>query len=146
MAIKNVIQENRIQMNKFSFQAQPGVGAITLVSIGELAKELDKADLPDRTSRSGGRVKQATTELVQPAHHDLEVLAMDAWFAECQDPVTPTHLKIVTIVKFDQAGLPRRVLTLTNCWLSNKVESEMDLDNDGDQATITWTLEYDNIL
>jgi hypothetical protein len=146
MAIKNVLQENRIQMNKFSLSFQPGVGEVTLMSVGELEEELDTVDLPDRTTRSGGRKKQIEFDVVQPAHHDIEVAAMEAWYVDCQDPVAPDHLKVGTYTRFDQQGTPRRTVTLDNCWLSKKVESESDLDNDGEQATITWTVKADAMI
>jgi len=147
MAIKNIIEENRIQTNKFTMDWQPGIGTITLISVGELEEELDKAELPDRTVRSGGRGKPIEFDVVQPAHHDSgEVQAMEDWYRDCKDPVAPDHLKIGTYTKFDQQGAPRRTLALDNCWLSKRVESESDLDNDGDMATITWTVNADAMI
>jgi hypothetical protein len=148
MAIKNIIEENRIQTNKFVIDWQPGVGEITLISVGELEEELDSSELPDRTVRSGGRKKPIEFDVVQPAHHDDsgEVQAMEQWYVDCQDPVAADHLKIGTYTKFDQQGGPRRTISLDNCWLSKKVESESDLDNDGDMATITWTVRADAMI
>lgn len=146
MAIKNTLQENHIQMNKFMAQIAPGVGQILFTNIGEIEEELDMVDLPDRTSRSGGRKKQIEFEVTQPAHHETEVAAMEAWFADCQDPVAPDHLKVMTIVKFDQQDAPRRTLTLNNCTCFKKAESEMDLDNDGEMSTIVWTIKADENL
>ena len=143
MGIKNVLLENRIPQNKFRNVIQPSVGEITFISVGDLEEELDFVDLPDRTSRTGGRTKQIEFEVVQPMHHDIEVAAMEAWYTECKDPVSPDHLKIWTYTRIDLGDNPRRVTVLDNCSVMKKVESESDLDNDGDMATITWTIKAD---
>lgn len=146
MAIKNVIQENRIQMNSYSVDISPGVGNIMFVSVGALDDELDKTELPDRTMRSGGRGKPFEFDVVQPAHHDVEVALMEAWWADCQEPVAPDYLKILTYTKYDGRGSPRRQLVCNNAWISKKSESESDLNNEGDMATITWTIQVDGTI
>jgi hypothetical protein len=146
MAIKNVIQENRAQINKFSLSFTPGVGAPTFVSVSGLEEELDRTELPDRTTRTGGRKKSIEFEVVQPAHHDIEVAAMTNWYQECQDPVSPTHLKVGSLIVYDTVGSPRVKRTLMGCWLSKRVDSDLDLNDDGAQATITWTVNADEML
>ena len=146
MAIKNVIDENRIQVNKYLLDLQPGVGSVLLTAISGLEEELDSVELPDRTTRSGGRKKPVEFEVTQPMHHDLEVAKMEAWYIQCQDPVSPLHLKVGSLIQFDQQGLPRRKFTLLNVWNRKRVHSDLELENDGDMATITWTLQADEIL
>jgi hypothetical protein len=146
MAIKNVINENRIQVNKYLLDLQPGIGSVLLTTISGLEEELDAVELPDRTTRSGGRKKSIEFEVTQPLHHDLEVARMEAAYVEAQDPVSPLHLKVGTLIQFDQSGLPRRKFTLLNVWVKKRVHSDLELENDGDMATITWTLQCDEIL
>jgi hypothetical protein len=145
MSIKNVVQPNRVQVNKYQLIVQPGVGSVLLVSIGGLEEELDKVDLPDRTSRSGGREKQGETEIVQPMHHDLEVLAVETWYRMCKNTL-PLYLKLGILMIFDEWGSPRKRYTLPNCWLSKRKHADLELDNDGEMATITWTMNYDQII
>lgn len=145
MTIKNVIPEFRIPVNKYAFLAQPGVGEITLVSIGGLEEELDAPELPDRTVRSGGRSKPLETDIVQPMHITLEVVLMETWFGLCKLSL-PGYLKIGTLIQFDETGLiPRKSWTLPNCWLKKRAHSDLELENDGDMSTITWTLQADEI-
>lgn len=144
--IKGILDENRVQTNKYDLMFQPGPGLITFTSIGSMEEELDASELPDRTVRSGGRKKPGTTDLVQPMHHDLEVLAMKVWWLECQDKVSPLHLKIGTLIIYDQSGLPRVRHTILNCWLSKRVLPDLELEGDGDMGTYTWTMNYDEIL
>jgi hypothetical protein len=146
MAIKNVLKENRVQTNKYSALIQPGPGLILFTAISGLEEELDASELPDRTMRSGGRKKSIEFDATQPMHHDLEVLAMEAWYTECQDPVSPVHLKIMTIIIFDQQGFPRRRVTLFNVWIKKRVHSDLELEGEGDMGTITWTLQADELI
>jgi hypothetical protein len=145
MAIKNVLKVNRVQVNKFQLTIAPGVGSPLFTTISGLEEELDTVDLPDRTSRSGGREKQLEFEVQQPMHHDLEVLAMEAWYRMCKMSL-PLYLKLGTLVLFDEWGIPRRRYTLPNLWISKRSHSELDLDNDGEMSTITWTLKADQII
>lgn len=145
MTIKNVIPEFRIPVNKFALMVQPAVGEITLVSIGGLEQELDAPELPDRTVRSGGRGKPVETDIVQPMHITTEVLLMEAWWTLCSGSL-PGYLKQGTLIQFDESGLiPRKSWLLPNSWLKKRVHSDLELENDGDMSTITWTLQADDI-
>lgn len=145
MAIKNVLKVNRVQVNKFQLTIQPGVGSPLFTSITGLEEELDTVDLPDRTTRSGGRGKQLEFEVIQPMHHDLEVLAMEAWWAMCKATL-PGYLKLGILVLFDEWGMPRRRRTIPNIFISKRKDTDQELDNDGEMATITWTLKGDEII
>jgi len=145
MTIKNVIPENRIPVNKYALIVQPGIGEITLTSIGGLEEELDAPELPDRTVRSGGRAKPGETDIVQPMHITEEVALMEGWYALCKLAL-PGYLKNGVLVQFDESGrFPVKRWTLPNSWLKKRAHSDSELDNDGEMSTITWTLSYDEI-
>lgn len=146
MGIKNVIKENRVQINKYELTIQPGVGTPLFISISGLEEEIDSSELPDRTVRSSGRKGPVEFDVVQPAHHDLEILAMEAWYEMGQEPILPGYLKQGILKIYDGLGVPRRVRTLMNLWVKKRVESDLELENTGDEATITWTLSCDEIL
>lgn len=145
MAIKSVLKVNRVQVNKFKLTISPGVGSPLFTTISGLEEELDTVDLPDRTSRSGGREKQIEFEVQQPMHHDLEVVAMEVWYRMCKASL-PLYLKLGVLILFDEWGIPRKKYTLPNLWISKRSHSELDLDNDGEMSTITWTLKADQII
>ncbi len=145
MTIKNVIPENRVPVNKYALIVQPGVGEITLTSIGGLEEELDAPELPDRTVRSGGRAKPGSTDIVQPMHITAEVALMEAWYALCKLSL-PGYLKLAVLIQFDESGLvPTKRWTLPNVWLMKRLHTDSELENDGDMSTITWTMSYDEI-
>lgn len=143
--IKNVIKENRVPVNKFKLVVQPGVGEITLVSVSGIEEELDATELPDRTVRSGGRSKPFEPEIVQPMHHDIEVLAMESWYNMCKFTL-PGYLKIGVLIQFDEYGFPRRKYTLQSLWIKKRVHSDLELDNEGEMSVLTWTLSADQLL
>lgn len=145
MAIKGIFLPNRIPVNKFSLNIQPGIGTPVFVSVGEFSPELDSVDLPDRTARSGGRVKPIEFDVVQPMHHDIEVKLMELWYNLCKNTL-PGYLKLGIFILFDEYGIPHRKTTLPNLWISGKKSSGGDIDNDGDMATITWTMKADDAL
>lgn len=146
MSIKNVIQENRVQTNKYQALIQPGVGQVLFTAISGLEEELDAVELPDRTMRSGGRKKTIEFDVTQPMHHDVELIGMEAWYEECQDPVSPIHLKIMALIIFDSQGFPRRRVTLFNVWIKKRAHSDLELEGDGEMGTVTWTLQADELI
>lgn len=145
MTIKGIIPANRIPVNKYDLVVQPGVGTITLISIGGLEEELDAPEMPDRTVRSGGRAKPGSTDLVQPMHITAEVALMEIWYALCKHSLLG-YLKLAVLIGFDETGLiPVKRWTLPGCWLMKRLHSDNELENDGDMSTITWTMSYDEI-
>lgn len=140
-----VLKPNRVQVNKYKLLIQPGVGTPLFTRISGLEEELDAVDLPDRTSRSGGREKPIEFEVDQPMHHDLEVLAMEAWYRMCRHTL-PLYLKLGVLMVFDEWGIPRRRYTMPNLWISKRATSDLELDNDGEMGILTWTLKADCII
>lgn len=147
MGIKQVLKENRVPVNRYQLIITPfSVPDVTLVSIGGLEEELDAAELPDRTVRSGGRSKPVEFDIAQPSHHDLEVAAMEAWYAMCKLAL-PGYIRQGLLILFDESGLvPRRKRTLPNIWLKKRAEPDLEMDSEGDMHTITWTCQADQIL
>jgi len=147
MGIKQVLQENRIPVNRYQLIIQPfNVPEVTLVSISGLEEELDAPELPDRTVRSGGRSKPVEFDIMQPTHHDLEVAAMETWYTQCKLAL-PGYLRLGMLTLFDEAGLlPRRRRTLPNIWLKKRAESDLEMENEGEMHVITWTCQTDQVI
>ena len=145
LAIKNQIQELRIPVNKFQLIVQPGVGQITVISLTGLEEELDAPELPDRTIRSGGRSKPVEIDVVQPMHHTSEVLLMEAWWNLCKYSVAG-YLRLGMLIQMNETGIPTKRWTLPNIWIKKRAHSDLELENDGEMATITWTMQTDQII
>lgn len=142
--IKGVLQENRVQDNKYALVVQPGVGMCTLTAVSGLEQEIDKAELPDRTARSGGRTKAIEFDVTQPMHHTLEVLAWELWWTMCSNSV-PGYLKLGLLTLFDDRNIPVKKFILPKLWITKRKHSDNELDSEGKMGTITWTLSADDI-
>ena len=145
MTIKGVFLPDHIQVNKFQLSV-PGLPPLTPISIGELESELDKVELPDRTTASGGREKAGEFELVIPAHHTLEIAAMELWVVEGLDPISPLYKKIATLFGFSQSTLGQKSWMIGGAWASKRALPAWELDNDGEMANITYTISYDEVI
>ena len=88
--MKGVLAPDHIPKNKYELRVR-GLPPITFTAVSGLEEELDKVDLPDRTGASGGNTKNGEFTARMPTHHTTERIALEAWFAECQDPVPRTY-------------------------------------------------------
>jgi len=113
--MKHVLQADHMPVNKYEL-AVAGIPTITFTSVGALERELDKIDLPDRTSASGGRSKPIEFDVKVPLHHLEEIAAMDNWVSEGEDPVTPGYRKTGALSFVSLSGLKRYMTTLYNLW------------------------------
>lgn len=143
-SIKGVILPDYLPQNKATLIV-PDLGVpITVLQISGLEDELDTAELPDRTNGSGGRKKQVEFDVTIPAHHAVEVAAMEAWFKLGQDPVQIIHKKICSIELESQSKLQRGTIALAGAFISKRALPDFDLDNDGEMTTITYTIKADH--
>lgn len=145
MGLKFVIQPDHIPVNNYQLLIT-GLAPITFVSIGALEKEMDKVDLPDRTTASTGRTKPGETEVKVPAHHTVEVAQMEAWFQEGKDPITPTYKKTGSLTMISGSRLINKQLTLIGAWVYKGGTPDLEMNDDGEMAVMTYTLCWDDIL
>lgn len=152
MAIKGIIDQDYVPVNKFTLTIADQFTPLPMVftKISGIEEELDTVELPDRTVRTSGRPKPIEFEVTQPMHHEKERLQMELWFAHCQDPVSPTYKKIGTLNMSHQSGggllggIPVAYF-MEGLFITKRSLPDLDLENDGDMAEITWTLKADTI-
>lgn len=144
MPIKGTMQPDILQVHKFQLIVTGLPIPFTLTSLSGIEDELDVAELPDRTNASGGRRKQIEFEIGIPAHHALEITQMEAWFQECQDPVSPLHKKPASVIIYSQSNLKYGTIALWGLFPSKRAMPDLELDNDGEMAVITYTMKADN--
>jgi hypothetical protein len=145
MAIKGVILPDHVQVNKYQLTVA-GLPPLLFTAISGIEEELDAVDLPDRTPQTGGRVKGVEFEVTQPLHHNLERAAMELWFRECHDPVSPLHKKLATLTLFSQTLLNQPSWSLLGLWIMKRALPDLDLDNDGEMAGIVWTMKANELI
>lgn len=145
MAIKSVILPDHIQVNKFELSV-PGLPPFTLMSLSGIEEELDVVDLPDRTTHTGGRTKPVEFEMSIPAHHQQEIAAMEIWVEENKDPVSLFAKKVGTLTMFSQSLITQKSYMLEGLFPSKRTLPELELDNDGEMAMITYTMRADEVI
>lgn len=142
--MKGEINPDHMPVNKFSFRVL-GFIDLTVVELSGIEDELETVELPDRTMGTGGNRKAGEFELTIPMHHDLEFAAMEVWFLEGQDPVSPTYKKSATISHKSASGRAVRNFTVGGCFVKKRALPDLDKSNEGEMATVTYTMSYDNV-
>lgn len=139
-----VIQPNHISVNKYQFLV-PGLPPLTVTKASGLEEELEIAEMPDRTKRSGGNTKAGEVELTTPLHHEVEQAALESWFALAKASL-PGYKRTVTLIKTSVNGAVARTFTMTGAFPSKRKTSDLEMKNEGDMAEAMWTLSYDQLI
>lgn len=144
MVLKGAVQPNHIPVNNYELQVE-GLGVTVLfTSIGGLEEELETATMPDRTVVSGGNVKATESDFVMFEHHAAELAAMRGWFAEAKRG-DPNHKKVGTLIKRAIDGSVATTRALSGMFPKKQAGSDLELDNEGEPAMVTWTMSIDAI-
>lgn len=143
MPLKGTIDPDHMPKNLFSIRV-PGISIeLTAISVGSLEQELETVTLPDRVVVSGGNTRAGETDIVTPAHHRAEQDAWEAWYSEGKiQPVSPTYRKTLIVTESSNTGLNLRAWLLGGAFLKKRTPSEKDMENEGEDSRITWTVAY----
>jgi hypothetical protein len=143
--MKGEIQPDHIPVNKFALKV---VGLLDFYAstISGLEDELMTIDLPDRTKASGGVRGPSEFTMMTPMHHLTEIAAMEIWFKEGQDPISPTYKKPCTLIMTSLSGNKSKSYTLIGVFVSKRVLPDLDKSDDGEMAQIEWTMSVDDII
>ena len=142
--MKGVIKPAHIGINNFTLQVT-GLPDLTLISAGSLEEELQTTELPDRTVASGGNTLPVEFDIEIPSHHDVEVAAMEEWYKEAQDPVSPTYKRSAVLIQRNIEGTVKRTYTLEGLFPMKRATPDLELENEGEMSTITWTMKTDKV-
>lgn len=142
--MKGVIQGDHIPVNKFQLLV-PGLPPLVITELSGIEDELETADLPDRTRASGGNRKATEFTMMIPMHHTVEQAAMELWFRESQDPVSPTYKKAGTLVHQSISGTTIRTFTLIGVFPTKRALPDLEMVNEGEMAGVEWSMSADDI-
>jgi hypothetical protein len=143
--MKGKVKADHIPVNKYELLFI-GLPPITVTKMSGLEKELETVDLPDRTTASGGNTKPIEWTMEIPMHHVIEQAAMEAWFQESQDPVSPNYKKNGTLVGTSLSGSIIVSKSILAAFPSKPKYPDLDMSNEGEMAVVEWTMKCDNIL
>ena len=143
--MKGAIQPDHIKVNKYELIVL-GLPPLVFTAISGIEDELQTTDLPDQTTASGGNKLPFEFTADLPAHHLVQQAAMEAWFIQGQDPISPTYKKIASLVLKSGSGLVFRSFTLMGVYVSKRGTPDLEMENEGELAVITWTLKGDDMF
>lgn len=143
--MKGELQKDHIPVNKYVLQVI-GLIPIKATEISGIEEELETAELPDRTVASGGNTKATEFSMMTPMHHLSEQAALEVWWQESKDPVSPTYKKPCTLTMTSISGNKSRGYTLTGVFPKQRNLPDLEMANEGEMATVEWIMSVDSIL
>ena len=142
--MKGTIQENHIPVNHWMYIVA-GLPPLVITEQSGIEDELETTDLPDRTRASGGNRKASEFEISIPMHHIVEQAAMESWFLEEQDPVSPTYKKAGTLIHFGLNGVPARTFGTVGVFPTKRALPDLEMENEGEMAVVVWSMSADDV-
>lgn len=143
--MKGTVQPDHIPTNNYKLLVV-GVAPITATTISGIEDELQTTELPDRTVASGGHRGPSEVTLGVPLHHEIEQLAIEAWFKESQDPVSPGYKKAGSLIFTSVSGAITRSFTIVGIFPKKRALPEGDMAGEGEAAIVEWTFLMDDLL
>lgn len=142
--MKGVLKKDHIPVNKYELLVL-GLAPITFTEISGIEEELETVDLPDRTVGIGGNTKPVEFTAKIPLWHTAEVLQLEAWFAQCKDPVSPAAKKAGTLILSSISGANLKTFTLVDMFPSKRALPDLAMENEGEYAFEEWTFRADDM-
>lgn len=143
MGIKQTLNDDHIPVNKYTLLVI-GLPPITFTKLSGMEQETDVVDLPDRTRATGGNTQAFEVTVEVPLHHSTEIVAMNLWFQEGQDPVSATYKKAATLVLQSGTGSITRTYAIEGMWVSKRKTPDLDFADEGAMAVHEYTLQADD--
>ena len=143
--MKGRIKPDHLPVNKFTLFSA-GLPPVEFIQVSGIEEELQAVELPDRTNASGGHTAPVEFTAMSMMHHVIEQIALELWFKEGQDPVSPTYKKVGSLIHRSLTGQTIRTYTLTGVFISKRKLPDLDMANEGEPAIIEWTLKADQVL
>lgn len=141
---KGTVEDGAALSNSFRLEV-PVLGTIYFTKVGQLEQELKTTTLPDSTAQVTGKTDPIETEVDQMAHHDGEIVALEAWYAACKAGA-PGHKQIGTLHLLGADGEPVRSFLLEGMICKGRTIPELDASAEGEGVQFTWKLSIDNVV
>lgn len=149
MPLKGSIKPDHIPNNKFELMivgAVPPIPPLTTITVSGIEQALKLVDLPDGTKATAGETDPIEFDVSIPAHHLLEEAAMELWYQEGKNPVSPGYKKGGVLVLKSLTENTRRRYTLVGLFVTKRTLPDLEMGGDGEQVNSTWSMSADDIL
>ena len=77
-------------------------------------------------------------------HHAVQVAAMNVWYIEGQDPISPGYKKTGTMVYYSGMLLRQFTITIIGLFVSKEGTPDTEMNDDGEMAVMKYTLKWDD--
>ena len=159
--MKGDIEAGHIPSNRFQLFFLGFVYPITFTEVSEWTKEVETVDLPDGSSASMGISKPVEITVSIMAHHVQDVAQMDAWWAQCQEPVQPMYKRDGTLVSFALPhtkgqhsatiafvadAIKSRAHLIEGAFIKSRRLSAQSMSDPGNPLRIDYVLRCDNVI
>jgi hypothetical protein len=141
--IKGVISPDELKVNKGKLLIA-GMAPILCTEIKGIAFEMEKANLPDATTVTGGRIKPGEFTIKVPAHHLVEVRLLEEWMKQAKDCVNSDYKKTATMMFFSASCTKFKAWNMTGVWCFKEVLPDAELKDEGNEAEIEFGFSYDD--
>ncbi len=146
MPVKGSIGTDHLPRNKFKLNVV-GIGIpLTCIKVGETEQELEVATLPDRRVVSGGNTTAFETDVETPAHHYIEQGAWQAWLDDCVGDTALNYKKPATLTLISSSGIVKATWILKGVFPRKRKLTDLDMENEGEDSRVTWTLSIDEMV
>lgn len=142
MGLKGQINPDHIAKNRYEILFE-GLPPLHPTTVSGLEEETDNVELPDQTRVTGGGSKPLDVTVAIPAHHTVEIAAMELWLREARGQVSPTYKKQGTLIMKSITGTNFRSYTLNGCWIMKRLTPDLEMSNDGEEVDIEYTVSID---
>lgn len=142
--MKGVVQNDIIPKNKYKLFVV-GFAPITAIEVSGIEDEVQTSELPDGTIATGGRKPPIEFTFSTPFHHTIEQKALEGWYQEGQDPVSPGYKKEMTLTFLSNSGLVLRSYSISGAFLSKRALPAGEVASEGEMTMVTWTCKADDI-
>jgi hypothetical protein len=144
--MKGDIRPDHIPLNKYQLLVLgTAVPAFTFTEISGIEEELQTTELPDRTVASGGNTGPVEFTAKCPLHHLEEQAALELWFNEGKDPVSPLYKKAASLVHMSGTGQVLRTYSVVGVFCSKRALPDLSMANEGEMAANEWTFKADEL-
>jgi hypothetical protein len=120
--------------------------AILFTEVSEISEMMDLEEMPDKTVETSGQTKAVRFTAKVPAHHTVDIDALESWYKEGQDPVSALYKKSGNYIQRAIDGRPIRIYSLLGCFIYGRSLDPMKMDDNGQLTTIEYFFSADDII
>ena len=142
--MKGRIDPNHIPLNNYELLVL-GMPSLTFTTVSGIEDETQKSEMPDRTMATGGNRGPTEFTAMLPLHHRTQQAAMELWFREGQDPVSPTYKKAATLLHKSIGGTTVASFAIVGVWPFKRKNPDLEMNNEGELAEVEWSFSADDI-